>query len=162
MEKKVRRREIWPTCLVWLYEFFVTLLAFFPFIDFEDLAFLFHYIELKKVNKIFWGRNYCKRNSYSKLLNTHRERKWAHLFGGLEEHTFCQGTFNIANHFSEFYIKSYTKKLLENLHFAVSFLSSLLPQDLSLVKLLIFMPASSLVFTKEWFEPASSSSVEER
>lgn len=140
--ERKRRRETRPFCLVWLYVFFVTLLAFFPFIGLEKSAFLFHYTELKKVNKIFWGRNYCKINSYSKLLNTPRERKRAHLFCRLEEHTFCEGTFNIANHFSEFYIKSYTEKLLENSHFVVSFLSRLLPQDLSLEMLLIFMPAS--------------------
>lgn len=140
--ERKRRREIWPFCLVWLYVFFVTLLAFFPFIAFEESAFLFHYIELKKVNKIFWGRNYYKRNSYSKLSNSLSERKGALLFCRLEEHIFCQGTFNIANHFSEFYIKSYTKKLSENSHFVVSFLSRLLPQDLSLEMLLISMPTS--------------------
>lgn len=136
-----KRREIWPFCLDWFYVFFVNLLALFPFIAFEESPFLFHYIELKKVNKIFWGRNYYKLNSYSRVLNTLRGRKRAHLFCRLEEHTFCQGPFNIANHFSEFYIKSYTKKLLENLHF-VSFLSRLLPQDLSLEMLLIFMRTS--------------------
>lgn len=145
--KKMERKEEEERNLTFLLSLALYILChsagIFFFHSFWRISlFLFYYIELKKVNKIFWGRNYYKRNDYSKLLNTLKERKRAHLFCGLEEHTFCQGTFHTANNFSEFYIKSYTKKLLENSHFVVSFLSRLLPQDLSLEMLLIFIPTS--------------------